>query len=165
MKRLAIAIGLALTACGGGDDQGSTPGARIEAAAVASGVIADPAKADPNGTFGRDSDRVCILGEGRQRRIGIYSYYGDDLTCTARGHAEVDGETLDIRLGESDRCRIKARFDGNAIAFPGSTAEECASFCDAPASLAGLSVERFSDSPAEAQSLRGGDGTALCPSS
>jgi hypothetical protein len=162
-----LAAALLLAACGQGDGDGdNAAGARLEATAIATGVVADPAAAPLDGIWSRDSDRMCIIGKdgaakgaGRPRRIGIVLDYGEGQGCSASGLLTRDGATLGVTLG---RCRFTARFDGEAIQFPASLPAECQAFCTGRASLSALMVERVSASAAEARTLRGPGGTPLC---
>lgn len=152
-------LALLLAGCGGGEaDTRNAAGEALEAAAIARGVVADPASATFAGAYGRGADRVCVNGTA----IGIDASYGEEIACTARGTANRDGERVAITLG-SGGCAFDARFDGDQLLLPGQLPDACAAFCDAPASLAGLAVDRLSAAPAETLAMRGSDGTALCP--
>jgi hypothetical protein len=159
--RAGVAVLLLLGACDSGG-AGESAGERLEEAAIARGVIPDPASLHVIGAYGRGADRLCVNGREEALRIGIDVSYGGDLGCTARGTARQDGEDIDITLEGADGCRFTARFDGEDLAFPGRLPESCATFCDAPASLAGLTVDRLSDAPSEVRAMRGQQGGLLC---
>lgn len=160
--RSGVAALLLLAGCDGGGGDADDPGARIEAAAIASGAIADPARATLAGAYGRGADRLCIMADEGGYRIGADVTYGGGIGCTARGTATQDGEDVAITLDGADDCRFTARFDGASIAFPGSLPGSCAVLCDAPASFAGLTVDRLSGAAAEVQAMRGAEGGILC---
>jgi hypothetical protein len=153
-----------LMLCGCGEasrEQATTPGAALEAAAVAEGLVADPARASLVGSWGRDSDRVCVVGPDRgEQRIGAVVDYGDGIGCSAGGTVRRDGDRLKVVLGED--CRFDARFDGERIIFPAEVPEACEARCTGRASLAALTVERLSESASEATTLRGRRGEMLC---
>lgn len=162
---LPAALALALAGCGRATpDDADTPGARIERAAVAAGVVADPARLDPAGAYASDSDHLCIrpgAGEGRGGgyRIGVAVDYGDGHACVGRGTARGTGR---IAVALSDRCRFDAQFDGERLAFPAVLPPGCDDLCTGRASLSALAVARLSAADAEAAALRGPDRRALC---
>jgi hypothetical protein len=159
--RVAVLALLMLAGCGGGASE-ENAGAQLEAAAIARGVIADPASLRVVGAYGRGADRMCVAEIDGGLKVGVDVAYGGDLGCTARGTAKQDGEDIDITLDGAEGCRFTARFDGDALALPGRLPEACATFCDAPASLAGLTVDRLSDAAAEVRAMRGQQGSLLC---
>lgn len=154
-----------LAACNSG--QPSTPAAagdRLEAAAVASGLLVDPATRALTGSWGRETDRACVVplpGETRQYRIGVSIDYGEGQSCAGRGTVRHDGGALEVSLGA---CRLRASFDGDHIVFPGAVPAACERLCTGRASLAALNVERLSDSLSEAETLRAANGRLLCAS-
>src|SRR3546814_11770134 len=76
----------------------------LEAAAIAVGVIPDPASTDPTGLYARATDRICVLPAPRDFTIGIDMDYGDGQHCTASGTARREGELLRVTLaGKGDR--------------------------------------------------------------
>lgn len=159
--RAGVAVLLLLAACDG-KGGGESAGARLEAAAIERGVIPDPADLHLAGAYGRGADRLCVAERDGALKLGIDVAYGDDLGCTARGSATQDGEDIDITLDGAEGCRFTARFDGKQIAFPGRLPEGCATFCDAPASLAGLTVDRLSGAASEVRAMRAQQGSLLC---
>ena len=145
---------------------GTTPGDRLEAAAQAAGVVADPAHADPVGLYGRDGDRLCLVPRNGQDKRAVYGVgllvrYDDGQGCTARGNAVRSGERLDLDL-DGDPCRFTARFEGDRIVLPAELPASCDRRCTGRASLAALDVERLSDGIAEAMAQVDGSGHALC---
>src|SRR3546814_2548198 len=52
-------------------------GGDLAAAAIAVGVIPDPASTDPTGLYARATDRICVLPAPRDFTIGIDMDYGD----------------------------------------------------------------------------------------
>ena len=147
----------------------STPDARptpstLEAAAIEAGVISDPASIDPTGLYARDRDKICVVPSATAFRVGVYVDYGNDYFCSGSGEATRVGETLHVELTSAPGCSFDAKFDGDRIAVPGALPDACQKACSKRASLAGLNVERLSDSPSEAAALRDGRGRMLCGS-
>lgn len=161
MRAVLPVLLLLLAGCGGGGEERSA-GAQLEAAAIERGVIADPASLHVAGAYGRGADRMCLIERDGGLRLGVDVAYGGDLGCTARGTAKQDGEDIDVTLDGAEGCRFTARFDGDALIFPGRLPESCATFCDAPASLAGVTVDRLSDAASEVRAMRGQQGGLLC---
>lgn len=145
----------------------SAPDARptpssLEAAAIEAGVISDPANSDPTGLYARDRDKICVVPSATAFRVGIFVDYGNDYFCSGSGEATRAGETLHVDLTSAPGCSFDAKFDGDRIAVPGNVPDACQKACSKRASLAGLNVERLSDSPSEAAALRDGRGRMLC---
>ena len=134
----------------------------LEAAAIEAGVISDPASTDPTGLYARDRDKVCVVPSATAFRVGLYVDYGSDYFCSGSGEATRAGETLHVDLTSAPGCSFDAKFDGDRIALPGALPDACQKACSKRASLAGLTVERLSDSPSEAAALRDGRGRMLC---
>lgn len=160
----ATALAVLLTGC---QQQSATPDAQstptsLEAAAIAAGIVADPAASDPTGLYTRDSDQLCIVPSATAFRIGMHVEYGDTHACSGTGIATRAGETLHVELTSAPGCAFDAQFEGDRIAIPGALPDACQKACTERASLAGLSVERISDSPADAATLRDGRGRLLC---
>ncbi len=157
MRMLALA--LALAGCGEQKRPAAQAGDRLEAAARAAGLVADP-KGSLVGSWARETDRVCVVpGEGGAARVGALVDYGEGQGCAASGTLTRSGETVAIRFGE---CRFDARFDGERLTFPPELPGTCEAFCTGRASLAALAVERQGASASEAATLRAADGTLLC---
>ena len=155
---------LALAACHAGQPvpQATATPSSLEAAAIEAGIIADPANTDPTGLYSRDRDRICVVPSATAFRVGIYVDYGDAYYCSGQGEATRAGETLHVELANAPECNFDAGFDGDRIVVPGRLPDACRKACSPRASLAGLSVERMSDSPSEASALRDGKGRTLC---
>ncbi len=130
--------------------------AGLEAAAIARGVVRDPATVTPTGLYARGGDRLCITGQ----RIGVFIDYGDDIGCSGRGRFSRDDSVLRIELARD--CAFEARYDGDRVRFPGALPGGCERMCSKRASLAGLELDRLSDSESEAAALRDPAGRALC---
>lgn len=162
MKRL-LALGLLLAACRQTPVVDDSPGGRLEAAAIARGLVADPAKAGLAGSWASDTDRLCVVpGGGASRgqiRVGASVDYGEGQGCAASGTMERDGDKLNVDLGA---CRFEASFDGERIVFPAELPGACDRLCTGRASLSALAVERLSESVSEAATLRGPGGQRLC---
>jgi len=156
---------LLLSAC----SSPSTPNAQatptsLEAAAIDAGIVADPANTDPTGLYARDRDKICVVPSATAFHVGIFVDYGDDFFCSGTGEATRAGETLHVELTSAPGCAFDAKYEGDRISVPGALPDGCRKACSKRASLAGLSVERLSDSPSEAAALRDGRGGMLCGS-
>ncbi|MGR6327761.1 hypothetical protein ACU5AX_01715 [Sphingomonas sp. XXL09] len=139
---------------------GDTAGARLERAATAAGIVADPARISLVGAWARDTDRLCVVGANSgSLRVGVLVDYGEGQGCAASGIARQRGETLSVGFGG---CRFDARSDGERIVFPATLPSACDSLCTGRASLSALSVDRISAAASEAAQLRATNGRALC---
>ena len=155
--RLLAAVLLVLAGC----SQKATPsseeqGATLEQAAIARGVVRDPATAQPVGLYAREGDRLCIT----TGRIGTFVDYGEGIGCSARGTYSRDGERMRVDFGKG--CAFDAAFDGDGVRFPGSLPAGCEAACRGRASLSGLQFDRLSESGSEAAALRDPAGRGLC---
>ena len=162
MRRWLTGGVLLLAACQGtaGSPVGDSSGDRLEAAALAAGLVVDPARRSLVGSWARDTDRACVVpGSGVDPMLGVMVDYGAGQGCLARGTVRRRGEALDVRFGD---CRFVARFDGNRITFPAEVPVACDRLCSGRASLAALSVEALSTSSSEAGTLRAPDRRPLC---
>ncbi len=160
--RRALALALLLAGCGRGAEApvAGNAGAALEAAAVARGVVADPAKIDPVGLYASESDRLCVAPQGDGYRVGAAVDFGEGQGCFATGTA-TGKQVLDVRFG--DGCRVSARVEGDRVSFPATLPSGCDRFCSGRASLAALSAERVSASVAEAGSAVAAGGAKMCP--
>jgi len=132
----------------------------LESAAIARGLVRDPADRDIVGLYARDTDRVCIVRDGAAYRIGAYVDYGEAISCNAVGSVSRSGGRLGVRFGEG--CGFDARFDGERIVFPARIPEGCEALCGRRASFAALDVARLSGSAAEARTMRDAKGKLPC---
>jgi hypothetical protein len=149
----------ALSACSEQRSAAPQPGDRLEAAAQAAGLIADP-NGSLVGAWARETDRVCIVpGADGATRIGALVDYAEGQSCAASGTLEREGERVRVTFNE---CRFDARFDGERLTFPADLPAACAKACQGRASLAALAVERQGASVSEATTFRTRDGTLLC---
>ncbi|MEG3164150.1 hypothetical protein U1701_06040 [Sphingomonas sp. PB2P19] len=158
-----LALALLLAGCGSTEQAttNDTAGAQLEAAATRAGLIADP-NASLQGSWARDTDRVCVVdSDNRTGRIGATVDYGDNQGCAASGTVSRSGDRLMVAFGG---CRFEARFDGDRIRFPADLPTACEALCTGRASLAALTVDRLSESRAEASALRSTKGALLCGS-
>ncbi len=158
MRGLAL-LAVLLGGCERAPPADDTPGGRLEATAVARGLVADPARAGLAGIWGSDTDRICIVPAGEELKLGVSVDYGERQSCGASGAVTQRGDRLDIRLGG---CRFAARFDGERITFPAAIPPACSRHCRGRASLSAVAVERQSDAVSEAQLMRGPWGRPLC---
>jgi len=155
--RLWAAVLLVLAGCSQGSAPSPQPeGAALEQAAIARGVVRDPATAQPVGLYAREGDRLCVTSE----RIGAFVDYGEGIGCSARGRYARDGERLRVDFGKG--CAFVAAFDGDGVRFPGSLPGGCEAACKGRASLSGLQFDRLSESASEAAALRDPAGRGLC---
>ena len=163
MKRIAIAL-LLLASC-------SKPAAikdaapeqvDLERAAIAAGVVRDPADTDLTGLYARETDKVCIVPDTVGYRIGALVDYGERQSCAGAGRVTRSGETLHVEFDGAPGCSIEARFDGERIDFPGRVPAACGKLCSARASFAALDAVLQSNAIAEARTLRDPRGKALC---
>lgn len=164
-QRGAVAALLVLAACDSGSPAAPAPlptagaGATLERAAIAAGVVRDPATLDPAGAYGSDTDRLCVVADGERYRVGASVDYGEGQACLARGEGR-GRERLRIDFGAG--CTLEAMVDGERIAFPAAVPAACAQRCSGRATLSALSADRLSGSATEARSMRASDGRPLC---
>ncbi|WP_085810119.1 hypothetical protein [Sphingomonas sp. TZW2008] len=137
----------------------SEAGAALEARAINSGIIPNPAALDPIGAYATETDRMCVVPQLGGYRVGVSVDYGDGQNCIARGTA-TGRETIGVDLG--DDCRFDARYDGVRIVFPAAVPAACARRCTGRTTLTALSAERLSGTVAEARSMIGVDSKRLC---
>ncbi len=156
----AVALLLLLAACSSQRAEDSGSGTALEAAAIARGVVRDPAATSATGLYAREGDRLCLIERGDTTRIGAFIDYGDGIGCTGHGGAIRDGDRLRVDFGRG--CRFVAGFDGDHVRFPGALPAACERLCTRRASLAGLALDRLSGSASEAEALRDPKGRALC---
>jgi hypothetical protein len=159
MRRILL-LALMLGGCGRepATVAADSAGARLEGAAEMAGIVPD-ANAPLQGSWARDTDRICVVGTERTSRIGVSVDYGEDQGCAASGTVERSGDALKLAFGA---CKFEARFDGDRIVFPVEVPETCESLCTGRASLAALTVDRLSESRSEASTLRSTKGKLLC---
>jgi hypothetical protein len=157
----ALAILLLLAACGEAERAPDTPGARLEAAAIARGLVPDPTGGTLTGIWASEADRMCIVPAGADMRLGVSVDYGEGQACAGSGSLRRDGDRLRVELTD---CRFDASFDGERIMFPAELPQACQRLCTGRASLSALRVERLSESASEAATLRGTGGQPLCGS-
>jgi len=163
LRRSALVLLLVLAGCGRAarapEADRNSAGAQLERAAIAAGVVADPARLDPVGAYAAEDDRACLVRSGDGYRIGANVDFGDGHGCLARGVAK-GMDRLAVAL--DDGCRFEAHFDGRRLTFPPVLPEGCNRHCSGRASLTALSAERLSGAESEAAALRGTDGKPLC---
>lgn len=157
---------LLLAACGSPTGRAPADGGAsapdLETAAIAAGVIPDPASTDITGLYARDTDRICVVPDRLDFRIGAYVDYGRNQSCTGSGTATRSGETLHVRFDGVEGCAFDARYEGDRITFPGRLPDQCARLCSGRASFAALDASLLSNAPAEAATLRNARGKLLC---
>lgn len=161
MRRTAALL-LLLGACQRQEAAAPAPqgdGVRLEAAARAAGMLADP-DAPPVGVFAAGTERVCIVPQGSAYRVGASVDYGAGQRCVARGTASGQAD-LAVDFGRD--CRFDVRFEGDRLVFPAVLPAGCEMWCEGRASFAALAVERLSASAAEATRTVAADEEPLCP--
>ena len=162
MKHAAAFAWLALLLGGCGSDSGGNAHApSLEAAAIARGLIADPASTDIVGLYARDTDRLCVVPEGSSYRVGASIDYGEGVACSAGGSVARAGNALRFVLGGAE-CAFDARFDGARITFPARLPAACAALCTGRASLAAFNADRLSNALSEAAAMRDARGRLPC---
>lgn len=159
MKRALLAL-VALAGCDRPPSAAPplSAGPALEQAARARGLVADPAASAPGGLYASATDRLCLVAQGREYRIGALVDYGDGQSCLARGTAR-GRDRIEARF---DGCRLTASLEGDRISFPAVLPAGCERLCRGRASLAALSADRLSPSEAEARSAAAPDGAPLC---
>lgn len=164
MRRIVLVALAALAGCSGTSTPagGNAGKGDLETAAIAAGVIPDPRSADISGLFARETDRLCIVPERLDFRVGALVDYGDRQQCSGTGRVTRAGEGLHLVFDDAPGCSFDARFDGDRIVLPGQLPAACSKLCSGRASLSGLDVERLSESPTEAATLRDAKGRLLC---
>lgn len=164
MRTAALVALVLLAACSSKQEAADVAtggaGARLEQAAIAAGVVRDPASADLTGVYANDPERVCVVPGASDFRIGVALDYGEGQQCSAVGSLKRAGDALKVDLG--DGCAFEARFDGQGIKFPGALPDACQKKCTGRATMAGLSVDTLSSSLSEAMALSDAEGRALC---
>ena len=164
MRAAALIALTMLSACSGkhdsADQASGGSGARLEQAAIATGVIRDPGSTDLTGVYASDPEQVCVVPVAKDFRIGVTLDYGEGQQCSAAGSLVRDGGVLKVDLGGG--CAFDARFDGQGIKFPGALPDACQKKCTGRATMAGLSVDALSNSLSEATTLADAKGRALC---
>ncbi|MBB3692910.1 hypothetical protein [Sphingomonas sp. BK580] len=138
----------------------ASDGVALERAASAAGLIAAPARERPVGVFAAETARLCLVPRrDGALRAGASLDYGAGQRCVARGDARADS-ALTVDWGGG--CTVVLRYDRDALVFPTTLPAACDSRCTGRASMAGLRLERLSESVAEASRTRGADGRLLC---
>lgn len=143
-----------------------TSGGSLESAAIDAGVVTDPESLDLTGLYQRRSglgiDRMCALPDGEDRyRVGLLASFGGGIHCEGSGVARRGENGFEFQLGKGD-CRFVVDFDGSELRVPGEIPAACSSFCDARASLAGVSIPLVDSDPDAARSAVDRDGKPLC---
>ena len=160
MKRGVAALALALAACSGGGDPANTEAPDLETVAIERGVVRDPGDGSLTGLYERGGDRLCLVPQGEDLRVGAFVLNGGRLGCSASGTAKRSGDRLRIHFGNA--CELEARVEGARIIFPAKLPSQCARRCTARGTFSGLRVERMSDVLSEAAALRDPRGRAVC---
>ncbi len=120
----------------------------------------DPDDASLAGLYARDTDRLCLIGDGGTYRIGALVDYGQGMDCSGRGTATRADTVLRIELEKG--CAFDATIADERIVFPARLPATCKALCRSRASLGALTVDRMSGVDAEALALRDPRGRMLC---
>ena len=165
MRRAGLTLALLLAGCDppaarAPASDARSAGASLERAAIAAGLVADPGTIEPTGTFGSDTDSICLLPmRDGAYRIGASVDYDAEQRCVARGTAR-GRDRLAVDFGGA--CRFTATLDGQRLAFAGSVPAACDRLCTGRATLEALIGDRLGSTTAEAARARGADGKLLC---
>lgn len=164
MRRLLLLAAFGLAACDRtaptAENTTAGAGTALEAAAAATGLIADPAHINPVGAWARDTDRLCaVAATGDRYMIGALVDNGPGQSCAASGTAVRAPGQLKITFGD---CHIDAALRGDQIIFPPTVADSCDRYCAGRGSFAAMRVDHLSESQSEATTLRGPDRKPLC---
>lgn len=158
---LSVAL-LVLAGCAQEADTGNAGGAALEDAAIAAGLVRDPASTDIAGLYALDTDKLCIVAaKSGGYRIGATVDYGEE-GCSAAGTVTRSGEQLRVAFDGAPGCDFDARIDGDRIVFPGGVPAACEKLCTNRASLAALEVGLLSEAASEAAAMRDFRNKELC---
>lgn len=168
-----LLTGLLLAGCGvdiGGDDTDGAAGkSSLDEAAIAAGVVVDPASLNLEGLYERDSglgtDRFCAIQQSDgDYRVGLIAVFGAGSQCEGVGTASMDAGavTLTLRNQDDDECEIAARFDGASLAIAGSIDAACDALCSPRASLAGVAIPLVDGTASAAENAVGREIAQLC---
>lgn len=157
-----------LAGCGAAGEK-ATPindTASLERAAREAGIIADAAKADPQGLFQRDHeggrDSLCVVRQGDARySFGMEIIFGAKESCRGQGTARRAGDKLILNFSGRSGCFAVADFESDRIAMPGVTDRKCAALCT-NATLDGVSFPRLTTDEAAARVVLDRQGKPLC---
>ena len=158
MRRALLAL-LLLAACSqsaGRAPMRPTPAPALEKAAIAAGVVRDPAATDIAGLYARDTDRVCIVAGRVGYRIGAIGRLRRRAGVQRGGNGGAVGRGAERRFRRRLRFRRAAR--RSTIAFPGRMPAACDKLCTDRASLTALEADLQSDAASEATTLRDVEG-------
>ena len=143
----------------------TTASRALDAAAIASGQLADPT-GRPVGSYEADLDtgvaRMCVTGTEPALAVGLLIADGAGGACLGRGTAEHSRERLRLRLGGD--CRIAATLEGGSAILPDTVPDGCRALCTGRATLDGAVLPKVSDAAAAARSLTDAQDRPLCPS-
>lgn len=164
---------LAVSACGerseeAGKQENGAVADGLDQLALESGVLADAARRDPAGSYGRSydggRDRFCIAPheeESGQYRFGAEVRIGEDEYCKGTGSARRAGERLILSFA-GGTCVIVARYEGDRVVMPGAVDMACARLCSSRGSFAGVTFPLISGGEGAARDVTSMDGQPLC---
>ncbi|MEO1044825.1 MAG: hypothetical protein AAFX04_05235 [Pseudomonadota bacterium] len=168
---LIISGCLIVSGCGvGSGDKTGGEGSSLDDAAIAAGVIVDPAALDLQGLYENDtglgSDRFCaIRRDDGSYQVGLLAVFGANSQCEATGEASMAQGQVTMRLTDGEgknSCILEARFDGAELQIAGIVEDDCASMCSPRASFAGVEIPLIDDSADAALRAKGRDIESLC---
>jgi len=114
------------------------------------------------GRGGAARNQLCLVERGGEGRFGLVAWRGGDPGCSGAGTAVREGGRLRLDMAGEEACRLEARIDGRAVAFPAAAPPGCAYYCAPGASFAGLAFEKVGGSEVDALRARDLVGDALC---
>jgi hypothetical protein len=157
-----------LAACGDNVPAGgSDAGAALDAQAIESGIMPDPAGVEFAGRYETRSeigtDKFCASTRGsKQFEIGFLAVYGAESKCEGQGTAVVDGDKVRVTLTGKGTCSFDAHYDGIELRFPGAVESGCSSYCSPKASMSGTHYFMIEQGDAAARKTLGRDIPRLC---
>ena len=160
MKAAVAVLALALAACSSEGDPQNTVAPDLETVAIERGLVRDPKDDSITGLYQRGGDRLCLVPQGEDLRVGAFVLNGGRLGCSASGTAKRTGDRLKVNFGNA--CEVEVRIEGERIIFPAKLPPQCAQRCSARGTFSGLRVERMSDVVSETAALRDPRGRAVC---
>ncbi|HZG08196.1 MAG TPA: hypothetical protein VEZ70_04355 [Allosphingosinicella sp.] len=180
MRIYAIALFLALAACGGSDDAGNkaaAPGGdgRPQPQAGKQAAPPGPAKSAVQtaaltglyeGAAGPQRSQLCIIDKGSgNAQFGINIWGGNMHSCSGAGSAVRAGNKLSLTMAGDQSCTLNATIEGGRVTMPKGVAQGCAYYCGSRARFDGQVLERTGSSAADAMKAVDLAGDPLCDGS
>jgi hypothetical protein len=169
MKRMILALAMALTGCGsggGGILSGGDSGEELDEQAVAKGLLPDPDSRSLAGQYETRSelgvDKFCATENGANSRFGVLAVFGPESKCEGTGTATYDGQKVSLKFEGKEQCAFDADYDGIVLRFPGSIGPGCASYCSPRANMSGTQYFLVEKGNESARRVLGRDIERLC---